>query len=58
MDNLPPTSPDSRSRETEYTDEGCSGLKLIVNRQGCKRYLFRYSISGTKKSLQLGVFIC
>ena len=22
MDNLPPTLPDSRSRETEYTDEG------------------------------------
>jgi integrase len=56
MDNLPPTLPDSRSRETEYTDEGCSGLKLIVNRQGRKRYLFRYTISGTKKSLQLGEY--
>ncbi|CAM3277513.1 site-specific integrase [Moritella viscosa] len=56
MDNLPPTPPDSRSRETEYTDEGCSGLKLIVNRQGRKRYLFRYTISGTKKSLQLGEY--
>jgi len=56
IDNLPPTLPDSRSRETEYTDEGCSGLKLIVNRQGRKRYLFRYTISGTKKSLQLGEY--
>ncbi|NQZ50401.1 MAG: site-specific integrase [Moritella sp.] len=56
MDDLPPTPPDSRSRETEYTDEGCSGLKLIVNRQGRKRYLFRYTISGTKKSLQLGEY--
>ncbi|CED58359.1 Phage integrase family protein [Moritella viscosa] len=56
MDNLPPTPADSRSRETEYTDEGCSGLKLIVNRQGRKRYLFRYTISSTKKSLQLGEY--
>ena len=56
MDNLPPTPPDSRSRETEYTDEGCSGLKLIVNRQCRKRYLFRYTINGTKKSLQLGEY--
>lgn len=56
MDNLPPTAPDSRSNETEYTDEGCSGLKLIVNRQGRKRYLFRYTINGTKKSLQLGEY--
>lgn len=56
MDNLPPTPPDSRSRETEYTDEGCSGLKLIVNKQGRKRYLFRYSIQGVKKSLQLGEY--
>jgi len=56
MDNLPPTPPDSRSRETEYTDEGCSGLKLIVNHQGRKRYLFQYTISGTKKSLQLGEY--
>ncbi|MCL1056808.1 site-specific integrase [Shewanella gelidimarina] len=56
MDNLPPTLPDSRSNETEYTDEGCSGLKLIVNKQGRKRYLFRYTINGIKRSLQLGEY--
>jgi len=56
MDNLPPTPADSRSRETEYTDEGCTGLKLIVNRQGRKRYLFRYTTNGIKKSLQLGEY--
>ncbi|MDF4657634.1 integrase, partial [Vibrio parahaemolyticus] len=33
LDSLPPTPPTSKSKETEYTDELCSGLKMIVNRQ-------------------------
>lgn len=56
LDSLPPTPPTSRSKETEYTDELCSGLKLIVNRQGRKRFLFRYTLNGTKKSIQLGEY--
>lgn len=55
IDSLPPTPSTSRSRETEWSDEICSGLKLIVNRQGRKRFLFRYTL-GIKKSLQLGEY--
>ena len=56
LDSLPPTPSTSRSKETEYTDELCSGLKLIVNRQARKRFLFRYTLHGTKKSIQLGEY--
>lgn len=56
LDSLPPTPSTSRSKETEYTDELCSGLKLIINRQGRKRFLFRYTLYGTKKSVQLGEY--
>lgn len=56
LDSLPPTPSTSRSKETEYTDELCCGLKLIVNRQGRKRFLFRYTLHGTKKSVQLGEY--
>ncbi|HGY9612337.1 site-specific integrase [Vibrio harveyi] len=56
LDSLPPTPSTSRSKETEYTDELCSGLKLIVNRQGRKRFLFRYTLNGIKKSVQLGEY--
>lgn len=56
LDSLPPTPSTSRSKETEYTDELCSGLKLIVNRQGRKRFLFRYTLHGSKKSVQLGEY--
>ncbi|MGS0677209.1 tyrosine-type recombinase/integrase [Shewanella sp. 125m-1] len=56
LDSLPPTPSTSRSKETEYTDELCSGLKLIVNRQGRKRFLFRYTLNQVKKSVQLGEY--
>lgn len=49
LDSLPPTPPSSKSKETEYTDELCSGLKLIINRQGRKRFLFRYTYFSVKK---------
>ncbi len=48
LDSLPPTPPSSKSKETEYTDELCSGLKMIVNRQGRKRFLFRYTYNRVK----------
>ncbi|SFF95797.1 tyrosine-type recombinase/integrase [Neptunomonas qingdaonensis] len=54
IDELPPTPSDSASRETEYSDEACTGLRLIVNRAGRKRYLLRYSIFGKKKAIQIG----
>ena len=56
IDALPPTPSTSKSRETEYTDESCSGLKLIVNRQGRKRFLFRYTFNKVKRSMQLGEY--
>ncbi|HCM0980116.1 TPA: tyrosine-type recombinase/integrase [Vibrio parahaemolyticus] len=56
LDSLPPTPSTSKSKETEYTDELCSGLKLIVNRQGRKRFLFRYTYNRVKKSIQLGEY--
>lgn len=56
LDSLPPTPLTSKSKETEYTDELCSGLKLIVNRQGRKRFLFRYTYNRVKKSIQLGEY--
>jgi len=54
IDELPATPMDSASRETEYSDEACTGLRLIVNRAGRKRYLLRYSIFGKKKAIQIG----
>ncbi len=48
LNSLPPTPPSSKSKETEYTDELCSGLKMIVNRQGRKRFLFRYTYNRVK----------
>jgi len=56
IDALPATPEDSRSRETEYSDEACTGLRLIVNRQGRKRFLFRYTFLGRKRSIQIGEF--
>ncbi|WP_019617221.1 tyrosine-type recombinase/integrase [Psychromonas ossibalaenae] len=56
IDSLPATATTSKSRETEYTDESCSGLKLIVNRQGRKRFLFRYTFNRVKRSMQLGEY--
>lgn len=56
IDALPATVSTSLSRETEYTDESCSGLKLIVNRQGRKRFLFRYTFNRVKRSMQLGEY--
>jgi integrase len=56
LDKLPPTPPESRSKETEYTDSGCTGLKLIVNKKGKKRFLFRYQFQGQKRGLMVGEF--
>jgi len=56
IDELPATPESSSSRETEYSDEACTGLRLIVNRAGRKRFLLRYSIYGKKKAIQLGEY--
>ncbi|GGQ10546.1 MULTISPECIES: site-specific integrase [Shewanella] len=54
LSELPATPPDSASKETEYSDTACTGLRLLVNRKGIKRFLFRYSFQGTKRSLMIG----
>lgn len=56
IDTLPPTPADSASRETEYSDEACTGLRIIVNRAGRKRFLLRYSMFGKKKAIQIGEY--
>jgi integrase len=56
IDDLPATPKGSASRETEYSDEACTGLRLIVNRAGRKRFLLRYSIFGKKKAIQIGEY--
>jgi integrase len=56
LDKLSPTSTEGSSKETEYTDTGCTGLKVIVNVKGKKRFLFRYKFKGTKRSLMVGEY--
>jgi len=54
LQELPATPIDSASRETEYSDAGCTGLRVIVNRKGLVRFMFRYSFQGRKRSLMIG----
>ncbi|MEY8199576.1 MAG: Arm DNA-binding domain-containing protein, partial [Colwellia sp.] len=56
LDRLPPTASTSRSKETEYTDTGCTGLKIVVSKTGKKRFLFRYQFEGAKRSLMIGEY--
>jgi len=56
LDKLLSPPPTSRSKEIEYTDAGCTGLKILVNRKGKKRFLFRYQIQGLKRSLMIGEY--
>ena len=56
LDKLPPTPSTNRSKETEYTDTGCTGLKVIVSKSGKKRFLFRYQFQGAKRSLVIGEY--
>jgi integrase len=54
LNDLPATDETSASRETEYSDSACTGLRVIVNRKGIKRFLFRYNYEGKKRSLMIG----
>tara|TARA_R110000737_G_scaffold351668_1_gene394621 strand:+ start:426 stop:1607 length:1182 start_codon:yes stop_codon:yes gene_type:complete len=56
LNELPPTDAESASRETEYSDSACTGLRVIVNRKGIKRFLFRYNYQGKKRSMMIGEF--
>jgi len=48
--------PDTPSRETEYSDAECFGLKLRVSKGGRKFFQHRYRYMGRKKCLTIGEF--
>lgn len=54
IDALPPCAADSRSKEIEYSDLEIAGLRLQVNRQGRKFFLFRYVFGGKKRAMKIG----
>jgi integrase len=54
LNELPATAETSASKETEYSDSACTGLRLLVNRKGIKRFLFRYNYQGKKRSMMIG----
>ena len=54
LNDLPATDESSASRETEYSDSNCIGLRVIVNRKGVKRFMFRYNYLGKKRSMMIG----
>lgn len=56
IDAIPPHDPGSPSREAEYSDSECIGLKLRVSKGGRKFFQHRYRYLGRKKCLSLGEF--
>jgi integrase len=56
IDALPSHSKDSRSTDQEYSDSLVSGLKLLVGKNGNKKFLFRYTLRSRKCSSALGSF--
>jgi integrase len=56
IESLSPHDPDSKSREAEYSDAECIGLKLRVSKGGRKFFQHRYRYMGRKKCLTIGEF--
>ena len=56
IEAIPEHDPDSPSRESEYTDSECIGLKLRVGKTGRKFFQHRYRYLGRKKCLSIGEF--
>ena len=54
IDALPPCPASAASKEVEYSDLEIGGLRLQVNRQGRKAFLFRYQINGRKRAMKVG----
>jgi len=48
--------PDSPSREAEYSDSECIGLKLRVSKNGRRFFQHRYAFLGRKRCLSIGEF--
>jgi len=53
---LPPNDPNSRSTEAEYSCSELSGFKVLVGKNGRKKWLVRYTLNGKKGSVSLGTF--
>jgi hypothetical protein len=56
IESLSSHDPDSKSREAEYSDAECIGLKLRVSKGGRKFFQHRYRYMGRKKCLTIGEF--
>lgn len=56
IEAIPSHDPESKSREAEYTDAECIGLKLRVSKNGRRFFQHRYRFLGRKKCLSLGEF--
>jgi integrase len=56
IEALPAHDPDSPSREAEYSDSECIGLKLRVSKGGRKFFQHRYRHLGRKRCLTIGEF--
>src|SRR5210317_2164846 len=56
IEAIPSHDPDSKSREAEYSDVECIGLKLRVSKGGRKFFQHRYRYMGRKKCLTIGEF--
>jgi hypothetical protein len=56
IESLSSHDPDSKSREAEYSDAECIGLKLRVSKRGRKFFQHRYRYMGRKKCLTIGEF--
>ena len=56
IEALPPNDPSSRSTEKEYSDLQTPGLKLLVGKNGHKKFLLRYSFQRKKCAISLGPY--
>lgn len=51
---LPANPKSSRSTDLEVSDTVVIGLKVLVGKNGNKKFLFRYSFNGKKRSIAIG----
>ena len=56
IEALPFHAKESKSTDQEYSDSLVSGLKLLVGKNGNKKFLFRYTLRSRKCSTALGSF--
>jgi len=56
IESLPPHDPASPSREAEYSDAECTGLRLRVSKNGRRFFQHRYNFLGRKQCISLGEF--